>query len=163
MASKTVLRFLRFQPRIWLWGIVILVGLLITLHLREPALPPPIFGPQIVDPLTQVLGHPSFNDIRLYERERPQHVPPRMLPKGDNRPRLLNTHLAYRAQRAYVFPNYIPRDHPAFPDILPNGTRHMLEGGQRAVGHYRRIILTVSCGGRSQWNGGISSVHPKMS
>ncbi|KAJ7018190.1 hypothetical protein C8F04DRAFT_1152421 [Mycena alexandri] len=40
---------------------------------------------------------------------------------------LLNTHLAYRAQRAYVFPNYIPRDHPPFPDTLPNGTRHMLE------------------------------------
>ncbi|KAF7319641.1 SH3 and PX-domain-containing 3 [Mycena chlorophos] len=40
--------------------------------------------------------------------------------------RLLNAHLAQLSDRAYVFPAYIPRDHPPFPDTLPNGTRHML-------------------------------------
>ncbi|KAJ7196469.1 hypothetical protein GGX14DRAFT_526712 [Mycena pura] len=40
--------------------------------------------------------------------------------------RLLNTHLAYLANRGYVFVDYIARDHPPFPDTLPNGTRHML-------------------------------------
>jgi len=38
----------------------------------------------------------------------------------------MNTHLAYLSNRAYVFPAYIPRDHPPFPDTLDNGTRHML-------------------------------------
>jgi hypothetical protein len=40
--------------------------------------------------------------------------------------RLLNTHLAHLANRAYVFVDYIPRDHPPFPDNLPDGTRHWL-------------------------------------
>ncbi|KAF7342454.1 SH3 and PX-domain-containing 3 [Mycena venus] len=39
---------------------------------------------------------------------------------------LLNTHLAWLSERAYVFPGYIPRDHPPFPDTLEDGTRHML-------------------------------------
>ncbi|KAJ7718968.1 hypothetical protein DFH07DRAFT_316960 [Mycena maculata] len=90
------------------------------------------------------LGHPTFADIRQYERALPQHRMPTFLMK--NRPRyvyfpneawgtgwnnvfqeqLLNTHLAYLSNRGYVFVDYIARDHPPFPDTLPDGTRHML-------------------------------------
>ncbi|KAF7357078.1 SH3 and PX-domain-containing 3 [Mycena sanguinolenta] len=93
--------------------------------------------------LTEQLGHPSFADIKIYEQNLPQIQP---LSRFEQRPRyvyfpsaswgtgwnnvfqeqLLNTHLAYLSERAYVFPQYIPRDHPPFPDTLPNGTRHML-------------------------------------
>ncbi|KAJ7804046.1 hypothetical protein B0H14DRAFT_2612791 [Mycena olivaceomarginata] len=59
---------------------------------------------------------------------------PSLLSKGTDRPRwnnilqeqLLNTHLAYLSDRAYVFPGYIARDHPPLPDTLPNGDRHPL-------------------------------------
>ncbi|KAJ7147636.1 hypothetical protein C8R43DRAFT_527856 [Mycena crocata] len=95
-------------------------------------------------PHVVALGHPTFADIRQYERTLPQHRMPSFLTKS--RPRyvffpneawgtgwnnvfqeqLLNTHLAYLANRGYVFVDYIARDHPPFPDTLPNGTRHML-------------------------------------
>ncbi|KAJ6586439.1 hypothetical protein DFH09DRAFT_1143376 [Mycena vulgaris] len=100
----------------------------------------------ILDAISQELGHPTFAEIRQYERDLPQHTAPSSLIKGMAHPRylffaqaswgsgwnnvfqeqLLNTHLAYLTDRAYVFPNYIPRDHPPFPDTLPDGTRHML-------------------------------------
>ncbi|KAJ7342468.1 hypothetical protein DFH08DRAFT_874333 [Mycena albidolilacea] len=96
--------------------------------------------------LAQELGHPMFPDIRSYEQNLPQHVMPSLLSKGTDRPRylffpnatwgcgwnnilqeqLLNTHLAYLSDRAYVFPGYIARDHPPLPDTLPNGDRHPL-------------------------------------
>ncbi|KAK7039802.1 SH3 and PX-domain-containing 3 [Favolaschia claudopus] len=95
------------------------------------------------DPLADGLGHPSFREVKLYEGSLPQHhssgkwsVRPRYLffpwaswGSGWNnifQEQLMNTHLAYLSQRAYVFPQYIPRDHPPFPDTLENGTRHML-------------------------------------
>ncbi|KAJ7663092.1 hypothetical protein DFH06DRAFT_1087918 [Mycena polygramma] len=90
------------------------------------------------------LGHPTFEEVREYERTLPQHRAPSVFERS--RPRylffpweawgtgwnnvfqeqLLNTHLAYLANRGYVFVDYIARDHPPFPDALPNGTRHML-------------------------------------
>ncbi|KAJ7696365.1 hypothetical protein B0H16DRAFT_1350503 [Mycena metata] len=98
------------------------------------------------DALAQQLGHPTFPEIREYERKLPQHVQPRIGFKTIMRPRylffkdaswgsgwnnvfqeqLLNTHLAYLSHRAYVFPAYVPRDHPPFPDTLEDGTRHWL-------------------------------------
>ncbi|KAJ7364732.1 hypothetical protein DFH08DRAFT_950295 [Mycena albidolilacea] len=93
---------------------------------------------------TLALGHPTFEDVREYERALPQH---RVLTFATTAPKkylfspweawgtgrnnvfqeqLLNTHLAYLANRGYVFVDYIARDHPPFPDTLPNGTRHML-------------------------------------
>ncbi|KAJ6632311.1 hypothetical protein B0H10DRAFT_11762 [Mycena sp. CBHHK59/15] len=90
------------------------------------------------------LGHPTFSDIRQYEASLPQHALPSVLQKTQQRylffpweawgtgwnnvfqEQLLNTHLAYLAGRGYVFVDYIARDHPPFPDTLPNGTRHML-------------------------------------
>ncbi|KAJ6491017.1 hypothetical protein C8R45DRAFT_991344 [Mycena sanguinolenta] len=93
--------------------------------------------------LAQHLGHPAFADIKIYEQNLPQIQSRSRL---EQRPRyvyypwaswgsgwnnifqeqLLNTHLAYLSGRAYVFPQYIPRDHPPFPDTLANGTRYML-------------------------------------
>ncbi|KAJ7609581.1 hypothetical protein DFH06DRAFT_1148393 [Mycena polygramma] len=88
--------------------------------------------------------HPTFSDIREYERRLPQHQtpfrqgsPPRRYlcfswegwGSGWNnvfREQLLNTHLAYLAHRGYIFVDYTPRDHPPFPDTVPNGTRHLL-------------------------------------
>ncbi|KAK7039803.1 SH3 and PX-domain-containing 3 [Favolaschia claudopus] len=105
----------------------------------------------LFDSVADALGHPTFKDIRIYEKTLPQYFSPG---KGTVRPRylffpwaswgsgwnnvfqeqdskfmkhrLMNTHLAHLSQRAYVFPDYIPRDHPPFPDTLENGTRHML-------------------------------------
>ncbi|KAJ7189634.1 hypothetical protein GGX14DRAFT_507571 [Mycena pura] len=93
--------------------------------------------------LAEQLGHPAFTDIKIYEQNLPQI---QSLSRLERRPRyvyfpwaswgsgwnnifqeqLLNTHLAYLSERAYVFPQYIPRDHPPFPDTLANGTRYML-------------------------------------
>ncbi|KAJ7264068.1 hypothetical protein B0H12DRAFT_1102754 [Mycena haematopus] len=93
--------------------------------------------------LAEELGHPAFTDIKIYEQNLPQLE---TLSRVTGRPRylffpwaswgsgwnnifqeqLLNTHLSYLSERAYVFPQYIPRDHPPFPDTLPNGTRYML-------------------------------------
>ncbi|KAJ6575776.1 hypothetical protein DFH09DRAFT_1031906 [Mycena vulgaris] len=90
------------------------------------------------------LNHPTFADIRKYEGALPQHRKPSYMTK--TRPRyvyfpneawgtgwnnvfqeqLLNTHLAYLANRGYVFVDYIARDHPPFPDTLPDGSRNML-------------------------------------
>ncbi|KAK7044367.1 SH3 and PX-domain-containing 3 [Favolaschia claudopus] len=107
---------------------------------------PPVSRPAWVDEVDEVavaLRHPTFSVIKDYERNLPQHSLP---PSKGHRPRylffphaswgsgwnnvfqeqLMNTHLAYLSQRAYVFPDYIPRDHPPFPDTLDNGTRHML-------------------------------------
>ncbi|KAJ6467960.1 hypothetical protein C8R47DRAFT_1303095 [Mycena vitilis] len=148
MSCPLLSRSVRFQSRLWLWGIVVLGGLLIFLNSRQPHPPSSVFNTPIpLDALAQELGHPTFASIRKYERDLPQHVRPSVVPKGGDRPRylffpwaswgsgwnnvfqeqLLNNHLAHRAQRAYVFPDYTPRDHPPFPDTLANGTRHMLE------------------------------------
>ncbi|KAJ7246781.1 hypothetical protein B0H12DRAFT_753376 [Mycena haematopus] len=108
-------------------------------HFTHAPVPAPTNG------LVDALGRPTFNEIKIYEQNLPQS--PRFLPKGTDRPRylffpraswgsgwnnvfqeqLLNTHLAYLSHRAYVFPQYIPRDHPPFPDILPDGKRSMLK------------------------------------
>ncbi|KAJ7765108.1 hypothetical protein B0H14DRAFT_3510253 [Mycena olivaceomarginata] len=102
----------------------------------------------VIDPLAQELGHPTFPDIRFYERNLPQHVIAKFVIKrnrssevfvffrkqrGDAgqwnnilQEQLLNTHLAYLSDRAYVFPGYVARDHPPLPDTLPNGDRHWL-------------------------------------
>ncbi|KAJ7235236.1 hypothetical protein C8J57DRAFT_1089076 [Mycena rebaudengoi] len=98
----------------------------------------------VVDPPEiRALGHPSFADIREYERQFTQHTLPS---RGAARPRyllipgeswgsgwnnvfqeqLLSTHLGYISNRGYVFRDYTPRDHPPFPDTFPNGTRHFL-------------------------------------
>ncbi|KAJ7270514.1 hypothetical protein C8J57DRAFT_1130470 [Mycena rebaudengoi] len=92
----------------------------------------------------EALGHPSFADVREYERKLPQHILPGFWSK--TRPKymhiageaygsgwnnvfqeqLLNTHLGYVSNRAYVFGDFIPFAHPPFPDTLPDGTRHPL-------------------------------------
>ncbi|KAJ6568920.1 hypothetical protein B0H19DRAFT_1349618, partial [Mycena capillaripes] len=114
-----------------------------------------LFPPLVIDPVAQELGHPTFADVRTYERNLHQHRVPTFLSKfkGVDRPRylwlpnaswgsgwnnvfqeqLLNTHLAYLSQRAYVFPEYLPRDHPPFPDALANGTRHLLHVPMNAM------------------------------
>ncbi|KAJ6487433.1 hypothetical protein C8R47DRAFT_1277087 [Mycena vitilis] len=92
----------------------------------------------------ETLGHPTFADIREYERTLPQrqgmdtkgprskryvYFPRESWGTGWNnvfQEQLLNTHLAYLADRGYIFVDYIPRDHPPFPDTLPDGTRQML-------------------------------------
>ncbi|KAF7304460.1 hypothetical protein HMN09_00848200 [Mycena chlorophos] len=90
------------------------------------------------------LGHPLFLEVREIERGLVQHQVGRWA-KGFRRryvyfpweawgtgwnnvfqEQLLNTHLAYLADRGYVFVDYIARDHPPFPDTLGNGTRHHL-------------------------------------
>ncbi|KAF7367928.1 SH3 and PX-domain-containing 3 [Mycena sanguinolenta] len=91
------------------------------------------------------LARPTFNEIRTYERNLPQS--PRFTSNGTDLPRylffpkalwgsgwnnvfqeqLLNSHLAYLSQRAYVFPPFTPQDHPPFPDTLPDGKRSLLE------------------------------------
>ncbi|KAK7044289.1 SH3 and PX-domain-containing 3 [Favolaschia claudopus] len=100
----------------------------------------------LVDGLAESLGHPNFLNIRVYERDLPQHSLPKFLYGGTERPRyvffanavnglgwnnvlqeqLLNAHLAHLSQRAYVFPDFAPSDHPPFPDKLVNGSRHLL-------------------------------------
>ncbi|KAJ7092327.1 hypothetical protein B0H15DRAFT_170262 [Mycena belliarum] len=100
---------------------------------------PPAFKPEIL-----ALDHPKFADVRKYERTLPQHRLPTFMTRTRARyvyfpneawgtgwnnvfqEQLINTHLAYLAHRGYVFPDYIARDHPPFPDTLPNGSRHML-------------------------------------
>ncbi|KAJ7605969.1 hypothetical protein DFH06DRAFT_1150280 [Mycena polygramma] len=90
------------------------------------------------------LQHPTFSDIREYERRLPQHQTPFKQGFPSRRyvrfswegwgsgwnnvfqEQLLNTHLAYLAHRGYIFVDYTPRDHPPFPDTGPNGTRHLL-------------------------------------
>ncbi|KAJ6623259.1 hypothetical protein B0H10DRAFT_808539 [Mycena sp. CBHHK59/15] len=140
-----------FSPkaRTRILSLVVIVGIsgLITfrhISTQSPlhALPPVDFthAPSHV----QDLGHPTFAEIRALERALPQHIFPTFLTKA--RPRylrfsweswgtgwnnvfqeqLLNTHLACLSNRGYVFVDYIARDHPPFPDTLPNGTRHML-------------------------------------
>ncbi|KAJ7660133.1 hypothetical protein DFH06DRAFT_1193838 [Mycena polygramma] len=105
----------------------------------------PVHGSSMLLSMIVDLG-PAFPDIRFYERNLPQHVPPALLSKGKDRPRyvffpqaswgsgwnnifqeqLLNTHLAYLSQRAYVFPDYIARDHQPFETKLPNYVRPWL-------------------------------------
>ncbi|KAF7360690.1 SH3 and PX-domain-containing 3 [Mycena venus] len=126
--------------------VVSLLLLWVFLGRHESHPPWTTFPPMTVDSLAQELGHPTFPDIRFYERNLPQHVVPSLLSKGKDRPRylflpqetwgsgwnnilqeqLLNTHLAYLSQRSYVFPDYIARDHPPLPDTLANGVRHWL-------------------------------------
>ncbi|KAJ7493811.1 hypothetical protein FB451DRAFT_1551155 [Mycena latifolia] len=114
-----------------------------TLSARSP-LHTVDYTPPPSEPEVLALNHPTFADIRQYERTLPQHRMPTFMTKTRLRyvyfpneawgtgwnnvfqEQLLNTHLAYLANRGYVFPDYIARDHPPFPDTLPNGTRHML-------------------------------------
>ncbi|KAJ6575767.1 hypothetical protein DFH09DRAFT_1455260 [Mycena vulgaris] len=66
------------------------------------------------------LNHPTFADIRKYVC-----FPNEAWGIGWNnvfQEQLLNTHLAYLANRGQVF---IARDHPPFPDTLPDGSRNM--------------------------------------
>ncbi|KAF8169037.1 hypothetical protein K438DRAFT_2064081, partial [Mycena galopus ATCC 62051] len=65
---------------------------------------------------------------------------------------LLNTHLAYLANRGYVFVDYIPRDHPPFPDTLPNGTRHFL--------HIPMNAFTSGPTGGGAWGAGADASVP---
>ncbi|KAJ7185251.1 hypothetical protein C8R46DRAFT_981785 [Mycena filopes] len=127
-----------------------------------------------LSPHTLALGHPTFEDIREYERTLPQHGPPSLFQVGA-KPRqrylffpweawgtgwnnvfqeqLLNTHLAYLANRGYVFVDYIARDHPPFPDELPNGTRHML--------HIPMNALTSGPTGGGSWGEGSDPAVPR--
>ncbi|KAF7360688.1 SH3 and PX-domain-containing 3 [Mycena venus] len=137
---------LRFRYR-WTRVLVCGLGALALLWLLIPCRVAPLTFPSMpVDVVAQQLGHPMFFDIRIYERNLPQHTPPSSLTKGTTRPRylffpsalwgsgwnnvlqeqLLNTHLADLSKRAYVYPGYIPQDHPPFPDTLANGTRYLL-------------------------------------
>ncbi|KAJ7485884.1 hypothetical protein FB451DRAFT_1231354, partial [Mycena latifolia] len=138
--------FPRFHSRWATLGLYSSIGILLLWFFIPRHQLPPAFPPLVLDPVSQELGHPSFFEIKQYERNLSQHTPPNSLTKGIVRPRylffaqaswgsgwnnvfqeqLLNTHLAYLTDRAYVFPSYIPRDHPPFPDTLANGTRHML-------------------------------------
>ncbi|KAJ7138598.1 hypothetical protein C8R46DRAFT_1321598 [Mycena filopes] len=132
------------------WGrlCAVLTGFLIVLWFTVPrsARPALVLTPQFDDALAKSLGHPTFAEAREYERNLPQHIPPALLTKSGDRPRylflkdaswgsgwnnvfqeaLLNTHLAYLSHRSYVFPAYIARDHPPFPDTLADGRRHWL-------------------------------------
>ncbi|KAJ7452727.1 hypothetical protein B0H11DRAFT_1820868 [Mycena galericulata] len=92
------------------------------------------------------LGHPTFADIRQYERTLPQHRTPSIFKKHRSKKRyvyfsgemwgsgwnnvfmeqLLNTHLAYLSDRGYVFVDFVAISHPPFADTLPDGTRHYL-------------------------------------
>ncbi|KAJ7050164.1 hypothetical protein C8F01DRAFT_1264250 [Mycena amicta] len=112
-----------------------------------PAAPEPSSFPMMSDEeAVKTLGHPTFEDVWNYERELPQHSQSGRVTGSSKKPRylriphaswgtgwnnvfqeqLFNAHLAHLSDRAYVFPEYIARDHPPYPDTLPNGTRHML-------------------------------------
>ncbi|KAJ7667126.1 hypothetical protein B0H17DRAFT_1089062 [Mycena rosella] len=115
----------------------------------------------------EALGLPMFHDIRQYEHDLPQHTAnesnPRYLffPGETWGAGLVNTHLAYLSDRAYVFVDYIARDHPPFPDKLA-GVRHWLHvpanafmSGPTAGGHCpRRVIMTAPGGAPSRRHGG---------
>ncbi|KAF8205367.1 hypothetical protein K438DRAFT_1964442 [Mycena galopus ATCC 62051] len=131
-------------PRLCFFGLAVLGFLWLFILPHEPhahRAEVPIHAPR------DELGRPTFGDIKLYEQNLPQlHLGP-LSSKGTDRPRylffpgaqqgvgwnnvfqeqLLNNYLAYLSQRAYVFPQFIPSDHPPFPDTLPNGTRSMLK------------------------------------
>ncbi|KAJ6529733.1 hypothetical protein B0H19DRAFT_1193152 [Mycena capillaripes] len=158
MYSKILWTWRRLQSRpakryFYAFFCLVLVWFLILAHTWNPG--SSLFPPLLIDPVAQQLGHPTFTDIRTYERNLPQHRLPTFLSRftGADRPRylwlpnaswgsgwnnvfqeqLLNTDLAYRSQRAYVFPDYLPRDHPPFPDSLENGTRHYLHVPMNAL------------------------------
>ncbi|KAJ7652459.1 hypothetical protein DFH06DRAFT_1331089 [Mycena polygramma] len=117
------------------------------------------------------LGHPTFEEVREYERTLPQHRAASVFEKS--RPRylffpweawgtgwnnvfqeqLLNTHLAYLTNRGYVFVDYIARDHPPFPDALSNGTRHML--------HIPMTAFTTGPTGGGAWGPHSSPAVPR--
>ncbi|KAJ7033565.1 hypothetical protein C8F04DRAFT_1104333 [Mycena alexandri] len=121
-------------------------------------------------PHTIALGHPTFEDVKEYERTLPQHrlsvlaakprprylfFPSEAWGTGWNnvfQEQLLNTHLAYLANRGYVFVDYIARDHPPFPDELPDGTRHML--------HIPMNALTSGPTGGGSWGEGANPGAP---
>ncbi|KAJ7274052.1 hypothetical protein C8J57DRAFT_1063121 [Mycena rebaudengoi] len=117
---------------------VVLTYILLTNYLKRP----------VVDtPEIRALGHPSFADIREYERQFTQHALPL---RGAVRPRYLllpgeswgsgyapfsTILIKLRSFTSWnnagpwaslVFCDYTPRDHPPFPDTLPDGTRHFL-------------------------------------
>ncbi|KAJ7664205.1 hypothetical protein B0H17DRAFT_1092156 [Mycena rosella] len=130
------------------FAVVVLSGFAYT-TLRQAPLHPVDYTP--MHPDIQALDHPSFAGIRAYERKLPHQRKPGFMSKA--RPRyvyfpneawgtgwnnvfqeqLLNTHLAYLSHRAYVFPDYIPRDHPPFPDTLPDGSRQPLHVPMNAL------------------------------
>ncbi|KAJ7083431.1 hypothetical protein C8R44DRAFT_894480 [Mycena epipterygia] len=98
----------------------------------------------VAEPYIFALDHPTFADVRRYERALPQHHVPLLTKPTCSRyvyfswetwgigwnnvleEQLLNTHLAYLSRRGYVFADYVTGAHPPFPDKLPNGVRHML-------------------------------------
>ncbi|KAJ7624465.1 hypothetical protein FB45DRAFT_923468 [Roridomyces roridus] len=98
----------------------------------------------ILHPVQDPLGHPTFSDIREYERGLPQHSRQAVFTKPRRRylylpgeasgsgwnnafqAALLNTHLAYLTNRGYVFRDFVASAHPPFPDTLPNGDRRPL-------------------------------------
>ncbi|KAJ7249874.1 hypothetical protein C8J57DRAFT_1355873 [Mycena rebaudengoi] len=104
----------------------------------------------LATPDVRALGHPSFADVREYERQLPQHSlpwpwaarPKFLLISGEAwgsgwnnvlQEQLLNTDLAYISNRAYVFRDFSPSAHPPFPDTLPDGTRHLLNVPMNAL------------------------------
>ncbi|KAJ7615972.1 hypothetical protein FB45DRAFT_935035 [Roridomyces roridus] len=96
----------------------------------------------ILRPVQDPLGHPTFSDIREYERRLPQHsghstnsrrrylyLPQEASGSGWNnafQASLVNSHLAYLANRGYVFRDFVASAHPPFPDTLPDGSRRPL-------------------------------------
>ncbi|KAJ7765296.1 hypothetical protein B0H16DRAFT_1525113 [Mycena metata] len=152
-------------------ALVVLAGFSYKIMTTRTYLRPVMYTPS---PHTLALGHPTFEDIREYERNLPQHRTPGLFTKYHPRylffpweawgtgwnnvfqEQLLNTHLAYLANRGYVFVDYIARDHPPFPDELPNGTRHML--------HIPMNALTSGPTGGGSWGEGANpAVSPPVS
>ncbi|KAK7044288.1 SH3 and PX-domain-containing 3 [Favolaschia claudopus] len=142
-------RFPSSYVRVSLVGLALLTIFWFVLAHRGNPKPWTAFPLLVVDPLAQELGHPTFPEIRFHERNLPQHaslLPQRLYFHRPRRPRylyfapktsglgwnnllqeqLLNTHLAYLSQRAYVFSDHIPGDHAPFPDKLSTGARHQL-------------------------------------
>ncbi|KAJ7738978.1 hypothetical protein B0H16DRAFT_1569407 [Mycena metata] len=138
------LSFFQSWTRLCVGGIALVVVLLLIIpRYAHPSLTLTL---EMDDALAQKLRHPTFLDIREYQRKLPQHVQPGLVKTWGDRPRylffkdalwdsgwnnvlqeqLLNTHLAYLSHRAYVFPSYVARAHPPFPDTLEDGTRHLL-------------------------------------
>ncbi|KAJ6529724.1 hypothetical protein B0H19DRAFT_1082835 [Mycena capillaripes] len=93
-----------------------------------------LFPPLLIDPVAQQLGHPTFTDIRIYERNLPQHRLPTFRSRftGADRPRSdisgFQTPLGARGG-IMSFKN----NHPPFPDALQNGTRHYLHVPMNAL------------------------------
>ncbi|CAK5283500.1 unnamed protein product [Mycena citricolor] len=127
----------------------------------------------VIDDKSVQLGHPSFMDAWMYERALPQHAKTPVSAKwrGQNgvdgndgrryllirdaswgsgwnnifQEQLLNDYLSYISDRSYVFPSFMPVDHPPYPNKLPDGSEHQvhipmnaLVSGPTAGGPLRR-------------------------